>query len=52
MLLLLLLLLMQVPAKVARLSDEALRKLAEGFISYKNLPLSNSHPYWQQLVPR
>jgi hypothetical protein len=29
-----------------------LRKLAEGFSSYKNLPLSSSHPYWKQLLPR
>jgi len=42
----------QPPAKVARLSDEALKKLAEGFVGYKDLPLSSSHPYWNQLVPR
>jgi hypothetical protein len=42
----------QVPAKVPRLSEEALRKLAEGFASYKNLPLTSSHPYWAQLIPR
>lgn len=51
-LLLLLLLRNQVPAKVPRLSEDALRKLAEGFSTYKNLPLTSSHSYWTQLIPR
>lgn len=42
----------QLPPKVARLSEEALRKLADGFRGYKNLPLSSNHPYWKQLSPR
>ncbi|WIA29814.1 hypothetical protein OEZ86_012287 [Tetradesmus obliquus] len=33
-------------------SEGELKKLAAGFSSFKNLPLSSSHLYWQMLMPR
>jgi hypothetical protein len=40
------------PVVLPLLSDAELKKLAAGFSSFKNLPLSSSHLYWQMLMPR
>jgi hypothetical protein len=40
------------PVVLPLLSDAELKKLAAGFSSFKNLPMSSSHLYWQMLMPR